>query len=177
MSPASSHRLCRTQHTWTTLVKSMAKSQPLRRSPHRPEKKQKWIYSSMKWKRMNEKATNLWVFQNSFPHICGRFSGVDWASCTIRDRRLRLCDRASGANSVVETCGRQGNADPRQLERVCLSGRFCTIARLWALPCCRCCPAGRCKRSQVCCCNRPHPGERWNSNQTSLCNLHRNYVG
>lgn len=36
MSPASSHRLCKTQQTWTTLVKSMARSQPFNSRPHRP---------------------------------------------------------------------------------------------------------------------------------------------
>ena len=36
MSPAPSHRLCSTQQTWTTLVKSMARSQPFSNSPHRP---------------------------------------------------------------------------------------------------------------------------------------------
>lgn len=120
---------------------------------------------------------NLWDVRNSFPHICGRFSGVGWAFCTTHDRRLHPCGRASGANSGGGRCGRPGNADPRRLGRVCLFGRFCTVARPWVPPYCPCCPAGRCKRSQVCCCNRQHPAGRWNSNQTNLCNLHRNYVG
>jgi len=176
MSPAPSQRLCKTQQTCTTLVKSIAKSQPLSKRPHRPRDK--------KIKELKYDLINIfklffpfypWDVQNLCRHIYVRSWDADWASCRILVGTPRLVGRASGASSAEGKCDRPKSADPRQPGRVCLFGQSCTAATLWVRPCCPCCPAGQCRRNRVCYCNRPHPIGRSSSSPTSWCNLCRNY--
>lgn len=175
MSPASSHRLCKTQQTWTTLVKSIARSQPFSKSPHRPEKKINARLQLVK-DLFKDKNTNLSIVRNLFQRTCERFLSADWASYKTRDRTLHLVGTAWVASFVTGRCGQQENASPRRPGTVCLFGLFCTIVTPWVRLCCPYFPVGRYKRSQVCCYNRPRLAKRWNSIPMNLCSLFHNYA-